>query len=338
MDKITEIRELCVAELTKCTSLSALQDLKVKYLGKSGELTVLLKSIKDLPAEERPSFGANVNRLRNYLEDAFAQATATLKQKEMQDKLQNEKVDVSVCTMQPWGALHPITLVENKISDLLVSMGFEVLSGPEIETDYYNFQALNIPQDHPARDMQDTFYITDNILLRTQTSAMQARLMEKKQPPIKMICPGKVFRSDSDSSHSPVFHQIEGLVVDENITLRDLKGTLEYLAKNLFGKDTKVRFRPSYFPFTEPSVEVDLTCSNCGGKGCSLCKGTGWIEVLGAGMVNPAVLEICGIDSEKYTGYAFGWGVERIAMIKYGIPDIRLFYENDIRFLKQFGK
>lgn len=338
MDKITEIRELCVAELTKCTSLSALQDLKVKYLGKSGELTVLLKSIKDLPAEERPSFGANVNRLRNYLEDAFAQTTATLKQKEMQDKLQNEKVDVSVCTMQPWGALHPITLVENKISDLLVSMGFEVLSGPEIETDYYNFQALNIPQDHPARDMQDTFYITDNILLRTQTSAMQARLMEKKQPPIKMICPGKVFRSDSDSSHSPVFHQIEGLVVDENITLRDLKGTLEYLAKNLFGKDTKVRFRPSYFPFTEPSVEVDLTCSNCGGKGCSLCKGTGWIEVLGAGMVNPVVLEICGIDSEKYTGYAFGWGVERIAMIKYGIPDIRLFYENDMRFLKQFGK
>ncbi len=227
MDKITEIRELCVAELTKCTSLSALQDLKVKYLGKSGELTVLLKSIKDLPAEQRPSFGANVNRLRNYLEDAFVQTTATLKQKEMQDKLQNEKVDVSVCTMQPWGALHPITLVENKISDLLVSMGFEVLSGPEIETDYYNFQALNIPQDHPARDMQDTFYITDNILLRTQTSAMQARLMEKKQPPIKMICPGKVFRSDSDSSHSPVFHQIEGLGVDENITLRDLKGTLE---------------------------------------------------------------------------------------------------------------
>lgn len=338
MDKITVLRELCVAELTKCTSLSALQDLKVKYLGKSGELTVLLKSIKDLPAEERPSFGANVNRLRNYLEDAFAQTTATLKQKEMQDKLQNEKVDVSVCTMQPWGALHPITLVENKISDLLVSMGFEVLSGPEIETDYYNFQALNIPQDHPARDMQDTFYITDNILLRTQTSAMQARLMEKKQPPIKMICPGKVFRSDSDSSHSPVFHQIEGLVVDENITLRDLKGTLEYLAKNLFGKDTKVRFRPSYFPFTEPSVEVDLTCSNCGGNGCSLCKGTGWIEVLGAGMVNPTVLEICGIDSEKYTGYAFGWGVERIAMIKYGIPDIRLFYENDMRFLKQFGK
>ena len=212
------------------------------------------------------------------------------------------------------------------------------MSGPEIETDYYNFQALNIPYDHPARDMQDTFYISDGILLRTHTSPMQARLMEKKKPPIKMLCPGKVFRSDSDASHSPVFHQIEALVVDENVTLCDLKGTLEYLASKLFGKSTKVRFRPSFFPFTEPSVEVDLSCSNCGGKGCSLCKGTGWIEVLGAGMVNPFVLENCGIDSSKYNGYAFGIGLERIAMIKYGIPDIRLFYENDARFIKQFGK
>ena len=313
-----------------------LQELKVRFLGKVGEVTSLLKSIKDLPQEERPSFGAKVNQLRNLLEDAFAQRQQTLSETEIKNKLQKEKVDVSLTAVSPWGALHPVTLIENKISSLLVSMGFEVIAGPEIETDYYNFQALNIPQDHPARDMQDTFYITDSILLRTQTSAMQARLMEKKQPPIKMICPGKVFRSDSDSSHSPVFHQIEGLVVDENITLCDLKGTLEYLAKNLFGKETKVRFRPSYFPFTEPSVEVDLTCSNCGGKGCSLCKGTGWIEVLGAGMVNPAVLENCGIDSEKYTGYAFGWGMDRIAMIKYGIPDIRLFYENDQRFLKQF--
>ena len=313
-----------------------MQELKVKFLGKVGEVTSLLKSIKDLPQEERPSFGAKVNQLRNLLEDAFAQRQQTLSETEIKNKLQKEKVDVSLTAVSPWGALHPVTLIENKISSLLVSMGFEVIAGPEIETDYYNFQALNIPQDHPARDMQDTFYITDSILLRTQTSAMQARLMEKKQPPIKMICPGKVFRSDSDSSHSPVFHQIEGLVVDENITLCDLKGTLEYLAKNLFGKETKVRFRPSYFPFTEPSVEVDLTCSNCGGKGCSLCKGTGWIEVLGAGMVNPAVLENCGIDSEKYTGYAFGWGMDRIAMIKYGIPDIRLFYENDQRFLKQF--
>ena len=338
MDKISEIRQICLQELSACDSLSALQELKVKYLGKNGELTNILKSIKDLPAEERPTFGAKVNQLRNLLEDSFAAKTLQLKESEMQRKLQQEKVDISLTSAQPWGALHPVTLIVNRISELLIPMGFEVVSGPEIESDYYNFQAVNIPADHPARDMQDTFYITDSILLRTQTSPMQARLMERKKPPIKMICPGKVFRSDSDASHSPVFHQMEGLVVDENITLCDLKGILEYLAQNLFGKDTKVRFRPSYFPFAEPSVEVDLTCRNCGGKGCSLCKGTGWIEVLGAGMVNPVVLENCGIDSKKYTGYAFGWGLERVAMIKYGIPDIRLFYENDKRFLEQFGK
>ena len=338
MSKIMEMEVVCLSALNECASLQSLQELKVRFLGKTGELTGLLKSIKDLPPEERPTFGAKVNELRNKLESAFAEKQAVLKAQELQRRLRDEKVDVSLVNMQPWGALHPVTLVEKTISDLLIAMGFEVLAGPEIESDWYNFQALNIPADHPARDMQDTFYITDSILLRTQTSPMQARLMEKKQPPIKMICPGKVFRSDSDASHSPVFHQIEGLVVDENITLCDLKGTLEYLASNLFGPDTQVRFRPSYFPFTEPSVEVDLTCSNCGGKGCSLCKGTGWIEVLGAGMVNPVVLENCGIDSKKYTGYAFGLGVERIAMIKYGIPDIRLFYECDLRFLKQFGK
>ncbi|MBR2966946.1 MAG: phenylalanine--tRNA ligase subunit alpha [Clostridia bacterium] len=337
-DKIFEIQTVCCQELEKCDCLQALQDLRVRYLGKSGELTALLKSIKDLAQEERPAFGNKVNELRKLLETLFANKTTALKCSEMQRKLQQEKVDISLTTMQPRGALHPVTLVEKTICDLLIAMGFEVLSGPEVETDYYNFQALNIPADHPARDMQDTFYIAEGILLRTQTSCMQARHMEKKQPPIKMICPGKVYRSDSDASHSPVFHQIEGLVVDENITLCDLKGTLQYLASHLFGEDTQVRFRPSYFPFTEPSVEVDLTCSNCHGKGCSLCKGTGWIEVLGAGMVNPVVLENCGIDSTKYTGYAFGLGVERIAMIKYGIPDIRLFYENDVRFLKQFGK
>ncbi len=335
---INEIKTACLDELQGCASSQELQELKVKYLGKSGALTSLLKSIKDLPAEERPKFGAKVNELRNALEQAFADKAAEVKAAELNRKLAEETVDVSLNTQQPWGALHPVTIVENTMTDLIVSMGFEVLSGPEIETDYYNFQALNIPADHPARDMQDTFYITDNILLRTQTSAMQARIMEHKKPPIKVVCPGKVFRSDSDASHSPVFHQIEGLVVDENITLCDLKGMLEYIAANFFGPQTKVRFRPSFFPFTEPSVEVDLTCSNCGGKGCSLCKGTGWIEVLGAGMVNPYVLENCGIDSTKYTGFAFGWGVERIAMIKYGIPDIRLFYENDQRFLKQFGK
>ena len=338
MDRIEEIKKSCLEELEACENLATLQELKVKYLGKNGELTALLKSIKDLPAEERPSFGAKVNVLRNALEGGFDTKSKLLAESEMRNRLQNERVDVSLLDYDAPGALHPITLVEKQICSLLTAMGFEVLSGPEIEMEHYNFEMLNIPADHPARDMQDTFYVTDSILLRTHTSPMQARLMEKKQPPIKMICPGKVFRSDSDSSHSPVFHQIEGLVVDENVTLRDLKGTLEYLAKNLFGKDTKVRFRPSYFPFTEPSVEVDLSRSNCGGKGCSLCKGTGWIEVLGAGMVNPAVLENCGIDSKKYTGYAFGWGLERVAMIKYGIPDIRMFYENDKRFIKQFNK
>ena len=338
MDKIEQIKVVFQDELEACVTLAAVQELKVKYLGKTGELTGLLKSIKDLPPEERPSFGAKVNELRNQMEAVFAQKLDELKAAEMQRRLQEERVDVSLNASKPWGALHPVTLIENQITELMIAMGFEVLSGPEIETDYYNFQALNIPEDHPARDMQDTFYVTDSILLRTQTSAMQARLMEKKKPPIKVICPGKVFRSDSDASHSPVFHQIEGLVVDKNITLCDLKGTLEYIAAHLFGENTKVRFRPSFFPFTEPSVEVDVTCSNCGGKGCSLCKGTGWIELLGAGMVNPYVLENCGIDSKKYNGFAFGIGMDRFAMIKYGIPDIRLLFENDQRFLKQFGK
>lgn len=338
MTKIEEIKLTFENDLAACESSGQLQDLKVKYIGKSGVLTSLLKGIKDLPAEERPSFGAKVNELRNLFEKEIGDKSAEVKSSEMQRRIADEKVDISLCEMKPWGALHPVTLAQNEICDLLIAMGFEVMSGPEIETDYYNFQALNIPYDHPARDMQDTFYLSDSILLRTQTSAMQARYMEKKKPPIKMVCPGKVFRSDNDASHSPVFHQIEGLVVDKNVTLRDLKGTLEYLASHLFGENTKVRFRPSFFPFTEPSVEVDLTCSNCGGKGCSLCKGTGWIEVLGAGMVNPYVLENCGIDSLVYNGYAFGMGIDRIAMIKYGIPDIRLLFENDVRLLKQFGK
>ena len=338
MTKIEEIKIAFESDLAACSTSTQLQDLKVKYMGKSGVLTSLLKGIKDLPADERPSFGAKVNELRNSFEAELNGKSVSIKAAEMQQRINSEKVDISLCEMQPWGALHPVTLAQNEICNLLIAMGFEVMSGPEIETDYYNFQALNIPYDHPARDMQDTFYLAENLLLRTQTSAMQARYMEKKKPPIKMVCPGKVFRSDNDASHSPVFHQIEGLVVDKNVTLRDLKGTLEYLASHLFGESTKVRFRPSFFPFTEPSVEVDLTCSNCGGKGCSLCKGTGWIEVLGAGMVNPFVLENCGIDSSVYNGYAFGMGIDRIAMIKYGIPDIRLLFENDVRFLKQFGK
>ncbi len=337
-DKFLAIETTFLQEVESAKSTQQLQDVKVKYLGKSGEVTLLLRGIKDYPAEQRPEIGNKINELRKKLEAVMEEKFVSVQQAELDNKLNNQRVDISLTSSPQAGTVHPITMVKNEISNLLVTMGFEVLEGPEIETDYYNFQALNIPQDHPARDMQDTFYIAPGILLRTQTSPMQARLMEVKKPPIKMIAPGKVYRSDSDASHSPVFNQIEGLVVDENITLCDLKGTLEYLAQNLFSKDTKVRFRPSYFPFTEPSVEVDLTCSNCGGKGCSLCKGTGWIEVLGAGMVNPQVLENCGVDSQKYTGFAFGLGVERIAMIKYGIPDIRLFYENDVRFLRQFKK
>jgi phenylalanyl-tRNA synthetase alpha chain len=335
-EKINLLENQCLAEISAAQTLPKLTEVKVKYLGKSGELTLLLRGIKDVAPDQRPAVGNLVNDLRNKLEGAFKGAETALADAAMQQKLQNEAVDISLTATKPLGTLHPITLVTNEIVGMLTTLGFKVVEGPEIESDYYNFQALNIPADHPARDMQDTFYITEGILLRTHTSPMQARHMEKNQPPIKIICPGKVFRSDSDASHSPIFHQIEGLVVDEHLTMRDLKGTLEYLARQLFSADTKVRFRPSYFPFTEPSVEVDLTCSNCHGKGCPLCKGTGWIEVLGAGMVNPKVLETCGIDSTKYTGYAFGIGIERVAIIKYGIPDIRLFFECDTRFLKQF--
>lgn len=316
-----------------------LQKIKSESLGKNSELTNLLKSMRDIPAEERPRFGQMVNEARKLIEEAFVDAERKMKEKTLRDKLEKERVDITLpCdnAVQGRGHLHPITLVADEIMDIFKGLGFEVLEGPEIETDYYCFEALNIPKNHPARDMQDTFYITDNILLRTHTSPNQVRVMEKKQPPIKMLCPGKVYRSDDDASHSPMFHQIEGLVVDKHITLCDLQGTLEAFAQALFDEKTKTRFRPSFFPFTEPSVEVDLTCSNCGGKGCKLCKGTGWIEVLGAGMVHPKVLENCGISSEKYTGYAFGMGLERIAMIKYGIPNIKLFFENDARFLKQF--
>ena len=316
-----------------------LQKIKSESLGKNSELTNLLKSMRDIPAEERPRFGQMVNEARKLIEEAFADAERKMKEKTLRDKLEKERVDITLpCdnAVQGRGHLHPITLVADEIMDIFKGLGFEVLEGPEIETDYYCFEALNIPKNHPARAMQDTVYITDNILLRTHTSPNQVRVMEKKQPPIKMLCPGKVYRSDDDASHSPMFHQIEGLVVDKHITLCDLQGTLEAFAQALFDEKTKTRFRPSFFPFTEPSVEVDLTCSNCGGKGCKLCKGTGWIEVLGAGMVHPKVLENCGISSEKYTGYAFGMGLERIAMIKYGIPNIKLFFENDARFLKQF--
>ena len=336
-EKIAVISSNAKNEITVAESLKVLTDIKVKYLGKTGLVTELLKGMRDIPKEDRPEAGKLVNDLRAEIESVLEQKEVELKEIELQKTMLDEAIDITLPgKSNEIGALHPISLIKNELIDAFTGMGFEIFEGPEIEEDYYNFKMLNIPEDHPARDMQDTFYINDNILLRTQTSAGQVRVMLDKKPPIKILSPGKVYRSDDDASHSPIFHQMEGLVVDKGITLCDLKGTLDEFCKIMFGKNAKTRLRPSYFPFTEPSVEVDVSCSECGGKGCKLCKGTGWIEILGAGIVNKKVLEGCGIDSEVYSGYAFGMGIERIAILKYKIPDIRLFYENDIRFLKQF--
>lgn len=336
-DKLNLIKSGAVSDVERCDSLAALNDVKVKYMGKNGALTELMKGMKDLSKEDRPKFGKLINDVRGEIEAALTEKEAVLKEKELQETFVKEAVDITLpAKTGKAGTLNPITLVKNELIDAFTGMGFEVFEGPEIEEDYYNFEMLNIPKDHPARDMQDTFYVNDNILLRTQTSSGQVRVMLDKKPPIKILSPGKVYRSDDDASHSPMFHQMEGLVVDKGITLCDLKGTLDEFVKIMFGKDTKTRLRPSYFPFTEPSVEVDVSCSECHGKGCKLCKGTGWIEILGAGIVNKKVLEGCGIDSEVYSGYAFGMGIERIAILKYKIPDIRLFFDSDIRFLKQF--
>ena len=332
-----EIRKRAIAESEAAADSRALYEVKMKYLGRAGEVTALLKGMKQVPAEERPAFGKQVNDLRVELEAAFEAQEEKVRAKELERKLASERVDVTMPGRKGRrGTLHPVTRVRNRLIDIFMGMGFEIYEGPEIESDYYNFTALNTPADHPARDMQDTFYLTDEFLLRTQTSAGQIRLMEKKQPPIKMLSPGRVFRSDDDATHSPMFHQMEGLVVDEHITLCDLQGMLDEFARTMFSETSKTRLRPSYFPFTEPSVEVDVSCAACGGKGCPLCKGTGWIEVLGAGMVNRRVLENCGIDPDRYTGFAFGMGIERIAMLKYGINNIKLLTENDVRFLEQF--
>lgn len=336
-EKIEAIIEQAKEDTKNISFLKDLAELRVKYFGKNGNITEISKGMKNVPFEERAKVGQLLNELRTKVEGFFAEQEAKLKEKELQKRFEKEAIDITLPGKKnEMGTLHPITLVKNELIESFVGMGFEVFEGPEIEEDYYNFQMLNIPLDHPARDMQDTFYINDNILLRTQTSAGQVRVMLNKKPPIKIISPGKVYRSDDDASHSPIFHQMEGLVVDKNITMCDLKGTLDAFCKLTFGKDVKTRLRPSYFPFTEPSVEVDVSCSECGGKGCKLCKGTGWIEILGAGIVNKKVLDGCGIDSEEYSGYAFGLGIERIAILKYKIPDIRLFFENDVRFLKQF--
>lgn len=338
-EKFNQIKNSASLEASNSKSLRELNELKSKYLGKNGEVTSLLRGMKDVAPDKRAEFGKLVNDLKVEVGDMFNQREEVLKQAELLEKFEKEAVDITLPGKPVnYGSIHPLNIVKNKILDAFLGMGFEVFEGPEIDTDYYCFQALNIPKDHPARDMQDTFYITDNVLLRPHTSPGQVRTMENKKPPIKILSPGRVYRADDDASHSPMFHQIEGLVVDKGVSLCDLKGLLDEFVKIMFDEDTKTRFRPSYFPFTEPSVEVDVTCCKCHGKGCSLCKGTGWIEILGAGVVNKKVLEMSGIDSNEYSGLAFGLGIERITMIKYGVSDIRTLFENDVRFLKQFNR
>ncbi|PPA71592.1 phenylalanine--tRNA ligase subunit alpha [Jeotgalibacillus proteolyticus] len=323
-------------------SLKELNEVRVAYLGKKGPITEVLKGMGKLSAEERPKMGALANEVRDAITKVIEEKQLTLEAEAIEKKLQEESIDVTLPGRPVrTGTHHPLTSVIEEIEDLFISMGYKIEEGPEVEKDYYNFEALNLPKGHPARDMQDSFYITEDILLRTHTSPVQARTMERHQGkgPVKIICPGKVYRRDNDdATHSHQFMQIEGLVVDENIRMSDLKGTLNVFAKKMFGEDREIRLRPSFFPFTEPSVEMDISCKICGGKGCSVCKGTGWIEILGAGMVHPNVLEMAGFDSKKYTGFAFGMGPERIAMLKYGIDDIRHYYTNDHRFLTQFGQ
>ncbi|MBR2489116.1 MAG: phenylalanine--tRNA ligase subunit alpha [Clostridia bacterium] len=315
-----------------------IEALRVQYLGKKGELTAILKQMGGLSPEERPIMGQLVNQAKQELEELISEKKSVLAAKAQEEQLKAETIDITMPAkeLKP-GKLHPLNTVLDDMINIFQSMGFDVVDGPEVETDYYNFECLNVPADHPARDMQDTFYLAENLLLRTQTSAAQIRTMETRKPPIRVICPGRVFRADEvDATHSPVFHQIEGLVVDKGITMCDLKGVLEEFAHEIYGSDTKVKFRPSFFPFTEPSVEVDVTCSECGGKGCRVCKGSGWIEILGAGMVHPNVLKSCGIDPEEYSGFAFGIGLDRLTTTRYKISDIRLLFENDKRFLDQF--
>ena len=337
-EKLAKIREEILKQIDASENLDKLNEVRVSALGKKGALTELLKSMKEVAPQDRPKVGQMVNEVRAEIETALETEKAKLEDRVMEARLKNEVIDVTLpAKKNSVGHRHPNTIALEEVERIFVGMGYEVVRGPEVEKDYYNFEALNIPKDHPARDEQDTFFINDSILLRSQTSPVQARAMEKGKLPIRMIAPGRVFRSDEvDATHSPSFHQIEGLVVDKNVTFADLKGTLEEFAKELFGAETKTKFRPHHFPFTEPSAEVDVSCFKCGGKGCRFCKGSGWIEILGCGMVHPHVLEMCGIDPNEYTGFAFGVGLERIALLKYEIDDMRLLYENDIRFLKQF--
>ncbi|CAH0204801.1 Phenylalanine--tRNA ligase alpha subunit [Peribacillus simplex] len=340
-ERLLELQEEALQKVAAASELKELNEVRVAYLGKKGPITEVLRGMGKLSAEERPKIGALANEVREAIATKIEEKQKVLETAAVNAKLATETIDVTL-PGRPVnkGNLHPLTRVVEEIEDLFIGMGYTVAEGPEVESDYYNFEALNLPKSHPARDMQDSFYITDEILMRTHTSPVQARTMEKHkgQGPVKIICPGKVYRRDNDdATHSHQFQQIEGLVIDENISMSDLKGTLDVFAKKVFGQDREIRLRPSFFPFTEPSVEVDISCKICGGKGCSVCKQTGWIEVLGGGIVHPNVLEMAGFDSKKYSGFAFGIGVERIAMLKYGVDDIRHFYTNDVRFLKQFN-
>lgn len=337
-DQLENIKQEALKQIEASDALEKLNDIKVAYLGKKGELTSVLKSMKDVAPEDRPKVGQMVNDARAVIEGKLEAAMSALQKKAREEQLKKEVIDVTLPGKRnKVGHTHPNTIALEEVERIFVGMGYEVIEGPEVEYDSYNFEKLNIPKNHPARDEQDTFYISDNIVLRSQTSPVQVRTMEKGKLPIRMLAPGRVFRSDEvDATHFPSFHQIEGLVIDKNITFADLKGTLAEFARELFGEETKVKFRPHHFPFTEPSAEMDVTCFKCGGKGCRFCKGSGWIEILGCGMVHPNVLTMSGIDPNEYSGFAFGVGLERIALLKYEIDDMRLLYENDIRFLKQF--
>ena len=337
MDDLLSLRDAFLAEIEPVASVADLQQIRTKYTGKKGLLTSRLKALSSLTPDERRAAGKTLNEVKDFIEETLKAREILLREGEKQTRLLTEKIDVTLPgKFTPFGRQHPISRVLSEIKEIFVSMGFGIEDGPEVELDYYNFEALNIPKDHPARDMQDTFYVSDEVVLRTHTSPVQVRVMERRKPPLKIIVPGKVYRCDADISHTAMFHQIEGLMVDTDISFSDLKGVLELFIHSFFGKETPVRFRPSYFPFTEPSAEVDIGCIFCKGRGCRVCKNTGWIEVLGSGLVNPKVFEMAGYQRDEYSGFAFGLGMERLTMLKYSIDDIRLFYENDLRFLGQF--
>ena len=337
LDKLERLQSEVVISISQASTEKEISEIRVKYLGKKGSITQILKSLGTLPESERREVGQRANQLKESTEAKIEETLLQIQERERREALEREKIDVTLPGRRiPVGKRHPLTQILDEIIDIFSRLGFEVVEGPEVELDYYNFEALNIPQGHPAREMQATFFISEDVVLRTHTSPVQVRTMEKKRPPVRVICPGAVYRCDSDPTHSPMFHQVEGLLVDKGITFADLKGVLTVFVHQMFGKETRLRFRPSFFPFTEPSAEIDIECFICGGKGCGVCSNTGWLEILGSGMVDPAVYKFVNYDPEEVTGFAFGMGIERIAMLKFGINDIRLFFTNDLRFLKQF--